>query len=142
MAKVTAAEFADKWGRRLKASTEDMKRGAAKVTEAPSKAAIRAKEKMKAKLIASIEDGTWERQLGLVTLDDWQTAFIETGVGRVSGGVDKAGDKMTKFGEWLIPTVEAGQNKIKGMPDVTLDDSISRMVEFTRHMAKNKYKGS
>ena len=142
MAKVTPAEFADKWGRRLKASTEDMKRGADKVTEAPSKAAIAKKEKMKAKLIAAIEDGTWERQLGMVTLEDWRKAFKETGVGRVSGGVDKAGAKMTKFGEWLIPTVEAGQNKVKGMPEVTLDDSINRMVEFTRHMASKKYKGA
>ena len=140
MAKVSPTEFAEKWGRRLKASTEDMKRGAAKVTVAPSKLAIAAQEKMKAKLIAAIEDGTWARQLGLVSLEDWQRAFIDTGVGRVSSGVDKAGAKMQRFGEWLIPTVEAGQNKIKGMPDVTLDDSINRMVEFTRHMAKNKYK--
>jgi len=140
LAKVTPSEFADKWGRRLKASTEDMRRGAQKVTEAPSVKAIAAKEKMKQKLIASIEDGTWERQLGLVTLDDWRKAFVETGIGRVSSGVDKAGAKMNRFGAWLIPTVEAGQNKISGMPDITLDDSINRMVTFTRHMAANKYK--
>jgi len=117
-----------------------MRRGAQKVTEAPSVKAIAAKEKMKQKLIASIEDGTWERQLGLVTLDDWRKAFVETGIGRVSSGVDKAGAKMNRFGAWLIPTVEAGQNKISGMPDITLDDSINRMVTFTRHMAANKYK--
>jgi len=140
MPKVSEAEFVEKWGRRLKASTEDMRRGADKVASAPSAAAIKKKEKMKAKLIAAIEDGTWERMLGAVTLEDWRTAFKDTGIGRVSSGVDKAGDKMTKFAGWLLPRVSAGQTAIAGMPDITLDDSIARMTKFTRHMAEKKYK--
>jgi len=38
MAKVTEAEFVEKWARRLKGATEDMRRGADRVTEAPGEA--------------------------------------------------------------------------------------------------------
>ena len=140
MATMTPAEFADKWGRRLKAATEDMRTGAARVAEAPSKAAVAKQAKMKERLVAAIDDGTWAKQLSKYTLEQWNKDFSDVGVSRISSGVDKAGDKMTAFGNYLMPTVSAGQKAIQAMPDVTIDDSIARAASFMKYMAKNKYK--
>jgi len=141
MVKVTEDEFVDKWGRRLKGATEDIRRGVDKVTENPAEKAIKKKEKLKARLIEAIESGVWENQLKKVSLDDWKTAFKEIGIGRISSGVDKATPKMREVASKLLPHVEAGQRKIEGMPDLTLDDNIRRMEEFVRHMSKLKIKG-
>lgn len=140
MPKVTATEFAEKWAKRLKAATAEMAAGADKVTEAPSQKAIAKQEKLLANLIKAIEDGIWAGQLGKVTLSDWKKAFKEKGVPRVSKGVDESAPKMREFGNWLLSRVEAGKGKIEGMPDLTLDDKINRMVTFIRHMAEEKYK--
>lgn len=137
----TPTEVAAVWAKRLKASTMEMEAGAKRVTEAPSAAAIRNKAKMKARLIAAIDDGTWERMLGKYGLEDWKKDFVDVGIPRVSSGVDNAKAKSEEFYNWLLPHVTAGQNIVKVMPDVTLDDNIARMVKMTRHMASKKYKG-
>lgn len=139
--KVTADEFAEKWGRRLRGATEDIRRGVEKVTEAPSKKAIEKKEKFVKRLLEAIESGRWEKMLGKVTLEDWKKALLEVGLGRISAGTTKAEPKMREFAEWFIPHIEEGLRKIERMPDVTLEDNINRMVEFIRHMASKKYKG-
>jgi len=141
MTKKTAAEVAAVWAKRLKASTAEMEAGANRVTEAPSAAAIRNKAKMKARLIAAIDDGTWDRMLAKYGLEDWKGDFIKKGIPRVSSGVDGAKTKSEDFYGWLLPHVTAGQNIVKAMPDITLDDNIARMTKMTRHMASKKYKG-
>jgi len=141
MAKLTPEEFAKKWAKRLKAATSEMKDGVNRVTEAPSVAAIKAQEKMLANLIESIEDGTWAKRLGNVSLTDWQNAFIDKGIPRISKGVDGADGKMKDFGSWLNERIDSGQSKIDKMPDLTLDDSVARAETWIRHMAEKKYKG-
>jgi len=138
--KVTPEEFSEKWARRLKGATTDIRRGVERVTEAPTAKAAAKVEKMKAKLIEAIESGRWEAALRMIGLDEWKSATLEKGVGRISAGVDRATPKMTKFGSWLLSRIEAAQGKIKDMPDVTLEDSINRMTTFIREMAKEKYK--
>ena len=140
MVKVNADEFARKWGKRLKGSTEEIRKGVERVQEAPSKKAIAKKDKMLKKLTEAIENGRWERGLEKVSLDDWQNAMVKKGLNRISAGVDEAEGKMADFGEKLLTHIESGQNKIKDMPDLTLEDNIQRMTEFIRHMSKFKYK--
>jgi len=38
----------------------------------------------------------------------------------------------------LLPYIDSGVNAVKKLPDVTLEDSITRMTTFVRHMAKFK----
>jgi len=40
----------------------------------------------------------------------------------------------------LLPHIDRGKEKIKAMPDVTLDDNINRMTSFIRHMSELKRK--
>jgi len=138
MVKVNASEFQEKWARRLKGSLDDMKRGVDKVTEAPTAKAAAKEDKLKAKWLAKIEDGTWRRQLEKVTLEEWKDAFKTKVTARLSSGVDGAEKKVKEFAEKLIAHEESLQAKVKKMPDLTLEDSISRASEWIRGMAEFK----
>lgn len=140
MAKVNAQEYAEKWGRRLKGSTEDMRRGIEKVTEAPGMKAAAQKELMKAKLIASIEDGTWERNVSKVTVEEWKKDMLDKGVNRVSAGVDAAAPKQVVMAEKLLAAVDATVAEVNRQPRGTLEDNITRMTTFARGMNKRKIK--
>jgi hypothetical protein len=134
--KMTPEEFQEKHARRLKGAIEDMRSGIEKVDVAPTKLAGDKEAKMKAKLLARIEDGTWKRRVQAVTLEDWKSKMIDKGLNRVSSGIDSAAAKVKDFASQLIPAVSSAQTKISGMPDLTLEDSINRMNTFVREMAK------
>jgi len=140
MAKLTPEEFADKHNRRLKAALADMEAGIKKVTEAPTAKAAAKQEKMKQRLLARIDDGTWANRLKAVSLEEWKEKTVSKGIPRVSAGIDAAREKVTKFAEQLLPHIDAGVSEIQKMPDITLEDSINRMTAFIRHMAKFKKK--
>jgi len=140
MVKVNEREFAEKWARRLKGATEDIRKGVERLDKNPAEEAIKKKEKLKARLIEAIDSGRWERALAKVTLDDWKKAMINKGIGRISAGVDEAKGKMEEFGKALLAHIEAGQKELEGMPDLTLEDNIQRMEKFIRHMAKFRWK--
>lgn len=138
MAKVTPQEYADKWANRLSGSTEDIRRGVDKVTEAPGLAAARQKEAMKQKLLKAIDDGTWEAMVSSVTLEDWKKAATEKGLARIGQGVESAKPKQVMMAEKLLPAVDAAAAAAKALPKVTLEDSINRSATFIREMNKRK----
>lgn len=136
MAKLTAKEFQEKHARRLKQSTEDIRTGIERVTEAPTLKAAAKKQKMKTNLNAAIDSGKWERGLKRVTLEDWKKKAIEKGIGRIPAGIDEAAPKVVAFAEQLLPFQDKIQADIKKMPDVTLEDGIARMTKQVREMSK------
>lgn len=138
MAKVNATEYAEKWGRRLKGSTEDIRRGIDRVDVAPGVKAAQSKDRMLAKLVEAINDGTWESQVKKVTLDDWKKKTKDKGLNRIAQGVDAAADEQVAMAEKLLVVVDAAAAKAHALPKVTLEDSINRMTTFVREMAKNK----
>lgn len=138
MAKLTPKEFQEKHARRLTASVEDVRQGIDRVTESPMEKAVAKKEKMLANLTASVNDGRWERGLRRVTLEDWKKKTRDVGVARIAAGIQAASSKVIAFAEELLPHIDAGQAKLKTMPDITLEDSIARMTTFVRHMADMK----
>lgn len=138
MAKLTAAEFQEKHARRLKAATEDMRKGIDRVTESPTAKAAAKQDKMLAGVTAAVQSGKWAAGLKRVSLDEWKRKTRDVGVNRVAAGIDAAKDKVVAFAEDLLPHIDRGREKIAAMPDITLDDSINRMTSFTRHMATFK----
>lgn len=138
MAKLTAAQFTEKHARRLKASTEDMRAGIDRVTENPCEKAAAKQDKMLTNLTSAVQSGKWAGGLKRVSLEQWKSKARDIGVNRVAAGIDGAKEKVTSFAEVLLPHIDRGIEKIKGMPDVTLDDNINRMTSFTRHMATMK----
>lgn len=138
MARVSAAEYAEKWGRRLKGATEDIRRGIQRVSEAPGEKAARSQDLMLSKLTASVNDGTWAAQVRAVTLGDWQGAAINKGVPRIAVGVDQAQQSQTQMAERLLAAVDASAAEARRLPKGTLEDSINRMSTFVRGMAARK----
>lgn len=138
MAKVTPDEYAEKWARRLKGSTEDIRRGVEKVTVAPGIAAAKSAEKMLARLTEAVQSGMWANQVGAVSLDDWKTAFNVKGIGRIAAGVDAATPSQVVMATKLLKAVDESAAIANALPKVTLEDSINRMTTFVREMNKRK----
>ena len=140
MAKLSPAEFADKHAKRLKAASAEMRTGIERVTESPTAKAAAKQDKMRAKLLESIDNGTWAARLKGVTIEDWKSKMLNVGVGRVASGIDAAHDKVVDFATQLLPAVDAAKRKVEAMPDLTLEDNIARMSEYIREMGKFKKK--
>lgn len=138
MSVLTAIEFQEKHARRLKASTSDITAGINKVTENPCAKAASKQEKMLSNLTAAVQSGKWAKGLNRVTLESWKKAAGTVGVGRIAAGIDNAKDKVIAFASDLLPYIDRQKAKLAGMPDVTLEDSINRMVTFSRGMAEFK----
>jgi hypothetical protein len=140
MAKLTPEEFQEKHARRLKASIPDIEKGIGKVTEAPTAKAAAKSDKMRARLLARIDDGTWASRLRGVSLEDWKSKAIAKGVPRIASGIDGASAKVKDFAGQLLPHIDKVQAEVKKMPDLTLEDSINRMSTFVRGMSKFRKK--
>ena len=93
---------------------------------------------MLANLTAAVSSGKWAAGLKRVSLEDWKKKARDIGVNRIAAGIDGAKDKVVAFAEVLLPHIDRGKDKIKAMPDVTLDDNINRMTTFIRHMSEMK----
>lgn len=138
MTKLNATEFQEKHARRLKASVEDVRKGIDRVTENPCDKAAAAAPKMLTNLTAAVQSGKYAAGLKRVSLEEWKRKARDIGVNRISAGIDGAKEKVVAFAEELLPHIDRAKAKIAGMPDVTLDDNINRMVEHARFMATFK----
>ena len=136
MARVNAQEYADKWGRRLKASTQDIQRGVDKVTEAPGAKAAASQQLMLQKITEAIQSGKWARRVSSVSLEDWKRLMKDKGIGRISAGVDAAMPKQVQTAERLLAAVDSAVNKTNQIPRGSLEDNINRMTTFVRAMAE------
>jgi hypothetical protein len=136
MAKISPAEFAEKWQRRLTAATEDIRRGVERVNEAPTAKAAAKKDKMLARLMEAVQSGKWENGLKKIPLEEWKEKMIDIGINRIPQGASANVGKVQDFANQILPYIDAGLQQIQKMPDITLEDSVNRMVAWIRHMAK------
>ena len=140
MAKLTAQQYVDKQARNLTAATEDIRLGVNNVSEAPGIKAAQAAEKMLAGITKSIQDGTWQRGVAGVTLQDWQRSMLEKGIGRIATGIEAAKPKNLITAEKLLAAVDSVASEVNTMPDATLEDRIAKSAAFMRKMAAKKIK--
>ncbi len=138
--KLNPAEISEKWARRTKASVSDIQAGIDRVNESPGAKAIAKQDKLKQNLLKSIDDGTWAKRLGEVSLEDWKSKTRSKVAERLSGGVDGAAAKRQRFDTHLVNTLNEVLPRISAMPDMTLEDSVNRVRTLMEHMSKNKYK--
>uniref|UniRef100_A0A6M3JKW6 Uncharacterized protein n=1 Tax=viral metagenome TaxID=1070528 RepID=A0A6M3JKW6_9ZZZZ len=138
--RVTAEEFQEKHARRLKAAEPDIRAGIEKVTTAPGILAAGKVAKMRARLLAKIDDHTWENRTKAVSLTEWQSKATTKGLPRISEGIDAAKEKTIETAKQLLPAVESAATKVETMPDLTLEDNILRSSTYIREMAKFKKK--
>jgi len=138
MAKVNAQEWAEKHKQRLTGATEHIRRGVARVQEAPGVRAAAAKEKMKANLLKALDDGTWERAVASVSKEDWQRAITEKGIPRIAAGLDAAMTKNIRIASKLLNATDEASERVKAMPNNNIEDSIARMTAYAREMHSKK----
>ncbi len=136
--KLTPQEFREKHARRLKASVEDIRAGVERVTEAPGQKAAAKADKWFAAISSQDTKDKWKRRVAAVSLEEWKGKMIDKGVGRIAQGIDGAAAKVEDFAEKLIAHQNAGLGQIEKMPDLTLEDSISRSTAWIRHMSTFK----
>ncbi len=135
-----ATAISEKWARRTKAAVSDAQAGIMRVTESPAQKAVAKAQKMKQNLIASIDNGTWAKRLGGVSLEEWKTKTAQKVGERLSGGVDGAASKRAKFDGWLVGRLNEVLPKIEAMPDMTLEDSVNRVRTLMEHMSKSPFR--
>jgi len=136
MAKLTPAEFREKHARRLKAATDDMRKGVEAVTQAPGAKAAAKIDKLRTNLLKAIDSGKMAARLKAVPLEVWKKKMIDKGIGRVASGIDDAAPKVEDFAAQLLPHIDKVKGEVDRLPDVTLEDNINRMTAFVRGMAK------
>ena len=139
MARKSASDIASKWGKNTKAASDEMRKGIAAVTEAPGQKAAQAADKMRANLNRSLDDGTWQDRVASVTLEEWKDKMIRKGVPRVSAGVDAAAPKVQQFHQQLGDHQERINSTLDGMPNITLEDGISRMIAQVEGMSQFRF---
>lgn len=138
--KLTAPEFAAQWKQRLDAATDRITTGVGKVTEAPGKRAAASADKMRARLLESLDTGRWQGAVAKVSVEDWKKAMVEKGIPRIRAGTAGAVPQMEAFAREFFPHLEAGIARIRAMPSVTLDDNIERAVAMMRHNSTFTFK--
>lgn len=139
--RVSPAEFVEKWGRRLKAATPDIRAGVERVDVAPTQLAAAKADKMRQRILEAIDSGKWAAGLSRVSLEEWRDQMVNKGLGRIAAGVDAAGPKAESFASEFFPFLDRVLADIDKMPDVTLEDSIQRATEFIRRTSQFKRRG-
>jgi len=134
MARVTPQEYAEKWARRLRGATEDIRRGVERVDTAPGELAAANQDALVQNFVESVNSGLWASRVRGVSLADWKAATIEKGIARIGQGVEAAQPKMARIAAELLPAVDAAAAAANALPKVTLEDSIQRMTTFVREM--------
>lgn len=134
MARVTPAQYAEKWSRRLRGATEDIRNGVNNVTTAPGELAAVQQDALLANFAESVNSGLWASRVRGVSLQDWKQAAITKGIPRIAQGVEAATPKMERIAAELLPAVDAAAAAANALPKGTLEDSIARMTTFVREM--------
>ena len=134
MVKVTAAQYQEKWSRRLKQAAPDIKAGVERTTQNPADAAIANLDRMLAGFQDAFASGKIERGLRTVTLADWKESMTRKGLANLAAGVDGASAKVTAKAASLLAAVDAAQGAVDAMPNATFEDRLQRMTAFSRAM--------
>lgn len=134
-------QVAEKFVRRTQAATQDMINGVNAVTTNPAQQAIAKEQKLLNNVTEAITSGKWRRGMQTVTLEGWKASMVQKGAPRVSAGVQAAQGKMEAFYAELLPYQDQLQTKLASMPDLTLEDSINKAVEWMRGMSKFRRRG-
>lgn len=135
MAMKNAATVADKWSRNLAGSTDSIRQGVQAVTQNPAEKAAQRVEAYLAGVQRAVADGKYARGLRRVTLQMWQEAMLNKGIGRVASGATAGKGKMVSFLEKFLPHLEAGKQKLASMPRGDLQTNIQRAVAMMEHNA-------
>ena len=137
--RVTPVAAADLYVERIGNAVPRIEAGVRAVTVSPTESAAGAQAKMRQNIIAAIDNGSWAKGLRRVSLQQWKDAFINKGLLRIASGAADARPKMVTFYTALFAHQNDLLLKVESMPNVTLEQSIARMVAWVKGMANFNY---
>lgn len=132
--RVTPQQATAKWLTGISGANERMKQGALNVQTAPGQLAAAAADKWLAKVTAA--KPKFIANSKAISLQDWQNAYINTGLPRVTQG---AQDKQAKYTNAMGPFfnyMNQGLQAIDKMPNNTIEDAVQRAGAMIRWNAK------
>lgn len=133
MARLDPNAATSKWVNNLSNATSSITAGVNAVTESPGVAAARQVQTWLARIQQSAQK--WQKNVGAVTLQEWQQAMINIGIPRIAQGAQQKQEKYLAFAAKFFPYLAQGQAQVKAMPKVTLQDGINRAVAMIKHNA-------
>lgn len=129
-----AAAVAAEWAARLGQSTAKIEAGIRAVSTPPGAAAARQATTWQQNTANSVDK--WKRRVGAVTLQEWQDAAVNKGVGRIGAGAQAAVPKMQAFLQAFLPFQEGIVNSLPPRGD--LNANINRAVQMMTKTAAFK----
>ncbi len=131
-----ATKAADRWAQNLGGSTEKIKEKINALTQSPTAKAAANRDKY----LSGVQAGAdkWAANLSAVSLSEWQNAFINKGLPRISSGAAAAKPKMVNFLTQLSSYQDANLPAINSRKVMTLEDAITKSADWIRVMSKFK----
>ena len=138
MARVTTAGYLTKWGQRLNGATQAIQDGVSRVTTAPGVSAAAAQALMLQRITEAINSGKWAKGVSSVSLQDWQAAMKNKGIGRIPAGVSaaQASTVVAQHITTLLNNVDQASAAANALPKGGLEQSIARASAFMRTMSQ------
>jgi hypothetical protein len=135
MARVNSQQWLQKWSTNLNAAGTYIKNGVQRVQIAPGQQAAAAADRMVAGVTASVQNGTWQRNVSKVSLQDWQNAMINKGIPRLAQGTAQATATKGPKIDALLSAVDAATAATNQLPKGGLEQGIARATTFMREMS-------
>lgn len=128
---------AGKWSRNLGAAGPSITAGVQAVTTSPGQLAAAQTAKWLAALNASA--AKWTRNVGALTLTEWQQAMINVGIPRIQQGATTGEPNVVAFMTQFLPYLQTGVNQVKAMPSGNLAAGIARASAMITYNSKFVY---
>lgn len=123
---LSPAAAAAKWASRMQSSGEQMKAGVQSMTVSPTELAANAKDRWEAGVRRAAQEGTFEQGCRSVSLQSWQSDYINKGIPAAQNAARIAQPKVQAFLADFLPYAAQVSAEVAQMPKGTLADSIAR----------------
>lgn len=138
MAVPTPEQAAANWASKLAGSTDRIKAGIQAVTVSPGTLAAKASSTWAQNTAAA--QSKYQRNVGNVTLQQWQDAALNKGVARIPSGATSGQPKMQAFMAQFLPAVSAAVQALP--PRGSFDQNVQRSVAMQTALHKFQYNKS
>lgn len=122
--KATAQTAAANWASKFSGAGTKAQAGAEAVTVSPGALAARQANVWATNVAASVQK--FQRRVGAVTLNQWQQAYITTGIPRFGSGAQKGQPKMEQFMTAFLPALTSAVQSLP--PRGTYDQNKARAI--------------
>lgn len=140
--RMTPDQIADKQIRRCSEEVDTVVAGIEAMTQTPGAAAKKKKEKYRAGILRSLDDGTWDAGHDSYSLPDYKSITTKKVRDRYAQGVADARSKIVNAQTQLASHRAKIQQGLAGMPDDTEQQREARMLYNKREMGKFKMQRS